>query len=183
MIYVDAGTVHAIGPGVILVETQQNSDTTYRLYDYGRPRELHVKQGLEALKEKTSAGKVAAHEDILILTQCFVVERQSSHNTDRELSPQYRESPEGGGPWPSMRIFVAVSGCGVFESQGQEAVSLKAGEAVVVPATVEDFGLRAQWELEFLRVTLPPTGEFLAWAQKQGLLTGMAHLPKSSERG
>ena len=42
MIYVDAGTVHAIGPGVILLETQQNSDITFRLYDYGRPRELHV---------------------------------------------------------------------------------------------------------------------------------------------
>ena len=42
MIYVDAGTVHTIGPGVVLLETQQNSDTTYRLYDYGRPRELHI---------------------------------------------------------------------------------------------------------------------------------------------
>ncbi len=58
MIYVDAGTVHAIGPGVVLLETQQNSDTTYRLYDYGRPRELHVEQGLAALKERTRAGKV-----------------------------------------------------------------------------------------------------------------------------
>ena len=38
MIYVDAGTVHAICPGAIMIETQQNSDTTYRLYDYGRPR-------------------------------------------------------------------------------------------------------------------------------------------------
>src|SRR5262249_10820792 len=42
LIYVEAGTVHAIGPGSILVETQQNSDTTFRLYDYGRPRELHL---------------------------------------------------------------------------------------------------------------------------------------------
>src|SRR6185436_1338807 len=59
LIYVDAGTVHAIGPGSILVETQQNSDTTFRLYDYGRPRELHVEQGLAALKERTHAGRVA----------------------------------------------------------------------------------------------------------------------------
>ena len=58
MIYVDAGTVHAIGPGSVLVETQQNSDTTYRLYDYGRGRELHIEQGLAAMKEKTYAGKV-----------------------------------------------------------------------------------------------------------------------------
>src|SRR5258708_36472245 len=58
LMYVDAGTVHAIGPGSILVETQQNSDTTYRLYDYGRPRELHVREGLEAMKLETHAGKV-----------------------------------------------------------------------------------------------------------------------------
>jgi mannose-6-phosphate isomerase len=38
MIFVDAGTVHAIWPGSILLETQQNSDITYRMYDYGRPR-------------------------------------------------------------------------------------------------------------------------------------------------
>lgn len=40
--YVPAGTIHAIGAGLSLIEVQQNSDTTYRLYDYGRPRELHL---------------------------------------------------------------------------------------------------------------------------------------------
>ncbi len=39
--YVPAGTIHAIGGGISLIEVQQNSDVTYRLYDYGRPRELH----------------------------------------------------------------------------------------------------------------------------------------------
>ena len=58
MIYVAGGTVHTLGPGSILVETQQQSDTTYRLYDYGRPRELHLQQGLAVMKEKTGAGKV-----------------------------------------------------------------------------------------------------------------------------
>lgn len=46
LFYLPAGTVHAIGPGVSLVEVQQNSDTTFRLYDYGRPRELHIARGL-----------------------------------------------------------------------------------------------------------------------------------------
>jgi mannose-6-phosphate isomerase len=41
-IYLSAGTVHAIGAGLSLIEVQQNSDITYRLYDYGRPRELHL---------------------------------------------------------------------------------------------------------------------------------------------
>ena len=45
--YIPAGTVHAIGPGLSLIEIQQNSDITYRLYDYGRPRELHLDAGVE----------------------------------------------------------------------------------------------------------------------------------------
>ena len=45
--YLPAGTIHAIGPGLSLIEIQQNSDITYRLYDYGRPRELHLEQALE----------------------------------------------------------------------------------------------------------------------------------------
>src|ERR1700723_2583118 len=58
MIYVAGGTVHTLGPGSIIVETQQQSDTTYRLYDYGRPRELHLQQGLRGMKEKVASGKV-----------------------------------------------------------------------------------------------------------------------------
>jgi mannose-6-phosphate isomerase len=46
-IYLTAGTVHAIGAGLSLIEVQQNSDITYRLYDYGRPRELHLEAGIE----------------------------------------------------------------------------------------------------------------------------------------
>jgi len=44
--YIPAGTVHAIGAGVSLIEVQQNSDVTYRLYDYGRPRELHLDEAV-----------------------------------------------------------------------------------------------------------------------------------------
>lgn len=44
--YIPANTVHAIGAGVSLIEVQQNSDITYRLYDYGRPRELHLDAGM-----------------------------------------------------------------------------------------------------------------------------------------
>jgi mannose-6-phosphate isomerase len=46
LFYLPAGTVHAIGPGLSLVEVQQTSDTTFRLYDYGRPRELHLDRAL-----------------------------------------------------------------------------------------------------------------------------------------
>lgn len=46
--YSPAGTVHALGPGLVLLEIQQNADVTYRLYDYGRSRPLHCEEGVEA---------------------------------------------------------------------------------------------------------------------------------------
>lgn len=48
VIEIPAGTVHAIGPGLTLLEVQQNTDITYRLFDYGRPRELHLDDAIEA---------------------------------------------------------------------------------------------------------------------------------------
>src|ERR1700677_3335698 len=79
MLFVDAGTVHAIGPGVVLLETQQTSDVTYRLYDYGRPRELHLEKGLGVMKMQTAAAKVkpVAMEGFtrLIAQKYFVVDR------------------------------------------------------------------------------------------------------------
>ncbi len=79
MIYVDAGTVHAVGPNSIIIETQQNCDITYRLYDYGRPRELHLDRGMAAIREKTHAGgssriRVDGHE-VLVCSPCFIVEK------------------------------------------------------------------------------------------------------------
>lgn len=48
--YIEAGTIHAIGAGVTVIEVQQNEDVTYRLYDYGRPRELHLDDGVAVSK-------------------------------------------------------------------------------------------------------------------------------------
>ncbi len=48
--YIPAGTVHAIGAGITLIEVQQYADITYRLYDYGRPRELHLDDGVAVSK-------------------------------------------------------------------------------------------------------------------------------------
>lgn len=79
MVFVDAGTVHAIGPGLVLLEVQQTCDVTYRLYDYGRARELHLEQGLAVVKLKTGAGKIDSSEERgftrLIETKHFVVDR------------------------------------------------------------------------------------------------------------
>ncbi|GAA4046742.1 class I mannose-6-phosphate isomerase [Parerythrobacter jejuensis] len=53
--YLPAGTIHAIGPGISLIEVQQNADITYRLYDYGRPRELHLDDALRVAKRQSYA--------------------------------------------------------------------------------------------------------------------------------
>ncbi|WP_349513156.1 class I mannose-6-phosphate isomerase [Erythrobacter sp. NFXS35] len=70
LFYLPAGTVHAIGPGLSLVEVQQNSDTTFRLYDYGRPRELHLERGLAVAQGVPYAaehrGSVATRGQVLV---------------------------------------------------------------------------------------------------------------------
>ena len=149
MIYVDAGTVHAIAPGSILIEAQQNSDTTFRLYDYGRPRELHVEQGMRAVREKTAAGKVIRESrnghDILVASPYFVVERYCV------TEPQvFRE-----GNGSSAQVLVAVDGAGAVESPGTQLVSFNRGEAVIIPAGVPEFIVRPQWTLEMLRLCVP----------------------------
>ena len=56
VIYNSAGTIHAAGAGLVLLEVQQSIDLTYRLYDYGRPRQLHLEEGLSVAKGAPHAG-------------------------------------------------------------------------------------------------------------------------------
>ena len=157
LIYVAGGTVHTLGPGSVIVETQQQSDTTYRLYDYGRPRELHLKEGLAAVKEQPGSGKVlrppvAAHNgarrEQLIGAPYFVVEKF-------ELSElkSFATTDESG--TRSVQILVALEGCGVVEDHGTEPVAFAKGDAVVVPASTWNFDVRPQWNLEFIRAYVP----------------------------
>lgn len=60
--YIPAGTVHAIGAGVSLIEVQQNADITYRLYDYGRPRELHLDDGVAV--SRAAPYPMALHREV-----------------------------------------------------------------------------------------------------------------------
>jgi mannose-6-phosphate isomerase len=159
MIYVAGGAVHSLGPGSVIVETQQQSDTTYRLYDYGRPRELHLREGLSVLKEKTGSGKVLRpapsqidgtknRRSPLVSSSYFTVEM-----FELKEPQQFRTRNEN--DRSSVQILVAVEGCGVVESAGSEPVTLAKGDAVVVPASQEEFQVRPQWTMEFLRSTVP----------------------------
>jgi mannose-6-phosphate isomerase len=162
MIYVDAGTVHAIGGGAVIVETQQNSDTTYRLYDYGRPRELHIEDGLRVTREQTHAGKVvAAQPQIvqgktqinLVTSPCFIVDQFKLTRPWEFRRPRHAKR--------SVWCMVATRGCGVIESEGSAPVTFTSGEAVAIPAAVKKIMLKPQWDLEFLCASLPvePVGQ------------------------
>jgi mannose-6-phosphate isomerase len=140
MVYVDAGTIHAIGPGVTILETQQSSDITYRLYDYGRPRELHLEQGLAVMRASNKAGLVAPLAmkgfERLVASPYFVVDRFAL-NGEAELG--------GSG---AMQILVALAeGCSVG------SLPLPAGWAVVLPATETAYTLRGAGEV--VRIALP----------------------------
>lgn len=80
VIYVPAGTIHALGPGLLLYEVQQRSDLTYRLYDYGRPREMHLEKGLEVARLEPTAipdpqPQAKGAKDLLLASEAFVLER------------------------------------------------------------------------------------------------------------
>src|SRR5262249_3763653 len=156
MFYVDAGTVHAIGPGSVIVATQQNSDTTFRLYDYGRPRELHIEPALQAAKEQTHAGRViAGHKHVengkqqtnLVTSPCFIVDKFHFTRAWEFRRPRHAKQ--------SVWCLVATRGAGVIETEQAAPVTFACGETVVIPAAVSSFMLKPQWELEFLCASLP----------------------------
>ena len=159
MIYVCGGTVHTLGPGSVIVETQQQSDMTYRLYDYGRPRELHLKEGLAAVKTKVASGKVVRAAPIqihgtknrqaaLVAGPYFVVDMFEMKDTQK-LSTRDDSGKS------SAQILVAVEGCGMVETASAEPVTLAKGDAIVVPASIKTYTVRPQWTLEFLRASVP----------------------------
>lgn len=142
MVFVDAGTVHAIGPGLVLLETQQTCDVTYRLYDYGRPRELHLEQGLAVMKTQTRAGKVSPHRidgfTRLIEEQYFTVDR-----VDLTGEPVTLELPGAG-------CLVALQGSGTANG-----IPFTAGQAVVIPVGSGPVRVESTEPFSFVRCFAP----------------------------
>ena len=142
MVYVDAGTVHAIGPGLVILETQQTSDTTYRMYDYGRPRELHVEASLEAMRTETRAGKVeraagTRGETIAVDEKYFRVERWDGDAAGLSAAAS------GSG---TQLLFVA-NGTLRIEGVGFEAFALGRCELAVIPDRACAWEARGQAEV------------------------------------
>ncbi len=159
MIYVAGGTVHTLGPGAIIVETQQQSDTTYRLYDYGRPRPLHLERGLASVKERSASGKVIRPAPVAMngsksIRSSMIIAPYFTVDMFELKDPQAFLTTDDSGK-SSVQILVAIDGCGVVEAQGRDAVTLAKGDAVVIPANLENFTIRPQWQLEFLKASVP----------------------------
>jgi mannose-6-phosphate isomerase len=154
MIFVDAGTVHAIWPGAILLETQQNCDLTYRMYDYGRPRELHIEKSLEATRLTTRAGKVQpkmlADRTVLINAEYFRVERIAVDGS-RASESLYGAGVAGGAP--ELAYLFAAAGAGRISGRSFDPVDLPARGMVAVPATSPDFMVENVGDLDLIRFT------------------------------
>jgi mannose-6-phosphate isomerase len=157
MIYVGAGTVHTLGPGSILIETQQQSDATYRLYDYGRPRELHLERGLAAIKTDAVAGKVSAapmsslpggEGTRLVLAPYFAVNKYTLSRAQA-----FTTSDPGGAD--SVQILVGVEGSAAVKCEGCPDAEFAKGDAVVVPASAKAFRVEPEGRVEFLVSRVP----------------------------
>lgn len=152
--YIPAGMVHAIGSGIVIAEIQQNSNTTYRLYDYdrvgkdGKKRELHIKQASEVIKtefpEKFVTNRVEEDSDVCrVTTLCdcsfFGVEK---YNLKTSSSVSFcREN---------MLNILCLSGKGYIKYL-DEKFPLEKSSSYLIPASIEKFSVCAlDDELEFL---------------------------------
>lgn len=152
MIFVDAGTVHAIWPGSILLETQQNCDITYRMYDYGRPRELHIEKSLEATRLTTRAGKVppVRRDDrtILIDVEYFRVERLPVEGARGSATLAASDEPGAG-----LAYLFAAAGSARIESEAFDAIVVPPRGIVCVPASSPAFTVEDLGNLDLIRIS------------------------------
>ena len=139
--YVPAGTVHAIGGGIALCEIQQYSDITYRLYDYGRPRELHLEKAVQVAS--TEAGP-AAPVSLPIDCKYF-------HTEMAKTASPLRYSPEPG----RFHLLIFLSGSGKIAGQSGAPEAFREGETWLVPAGGGPFLIQPSEPVKFLRTWVP----------------------------
>ena len=134
-VFVPHGTVHAIGPDVVLYEIQQNSDITYRLYDWGRDRELHLEQGLAAARLDLPVQTVVQPMPTLDEGEWLFRNRHFTLRRYRFDGPITLPS-EG-----TFKIGTVISGRGTlgWRSGGEDPpLPLTPGDSVLVPACVKN---------------------------------------------
>ena len=146
-IVIPAGTVHAIGAGISLCEIQQYSDVTYRLYDYGRPRELHLNRALEVARLTPHPGKSAPRrgpDGAMILAECPYFVTELMKLASGRHSPAARPG----------EIVVVLSGAGEIDGQ-----RFAPGEAWLTPEGTITLEVRAEEPVRMLRTRVPSPGD------------------------
>jgi mannose-6-phosphate isomerase len=176
-IYIPAGTIHAIGAGLLIAEVQQASDTTYRLYDWervaddGRPRPLQIPQALAVTDWQR--GPVNAVTAAPRPTDARPAQVEKSEplavplDSERSTCEQLVESPyfslqrwcvrgEVNLPVPTCQILIALSGSGQVQwREGYQTPVIRPGSTVLLPQSMATCRLRADTPLCFLLASLP----------------------------
>lgn len=144
--FLETGTVHAIGKGIILAEIQQTSDITYRIYDWdrtdqnGKPRELHLDLALDAInynptQTKKEYAKIKNSENTIIESNYFKV---NYIPLEGEVAMQKNKD--------SFRVYMCTQGDFSVEYKGEKH-HFKQGTTVLLPAVLNEFTLRGKAEL------------------------------------
>ena len=150
--FIPSGTIHAIGAGALVAEIQENSNLTYRLYDYdrvdrdGRKRALHVDKALEVADLRVTPAPVqpmrvlkyrqGAASELLCRCKYFEVYRMLL-NTERRQIVRYRADEL------SFRVLLCVNGCGTINYEGGSMPFYK-GDCIFVPADSQTLTLHGQ---------------------------------------
>jgi mannose-6-phosphate isomerase len=152
LIFVDAGTVHAIWPGSVLLETQQNSDITYRMYDYGRGRELHIERSVESTRLTTNAGKVdpllLADRTVLVDSTYFCVEKLPVE-VSRASTSLIRPADSAA----TLSYLFAASGSARLTSPSFEPLDLPERGIVAIPGSSPVFAIQDLGGLDLIRIS------------------------------
>ena len=158
LFFIEAGTVHAIGAGILVAEIQENSNLTYRLYDYdrvgkdGRKRELHIDKAM-AVADMRSASEPrqplrvlrysrGAASELLCRCKYFEVYRMIV-NTERRQTVKYRADKA------NFRVLLCINGCGSFSFDGK-GMNIYKGDCVFFPADSAEVSIHGQ--MQFLDV-------------------------------
>lgn len=175
IIFVPAGTVHAIGSGVMLFELQEYSDITYRMYDYGRlttsgkPRELHIERSLDVtryeLSHQIKTKPVTLVDTPVYTDRCLVACR---YFVTREVMLKEQNDGQGSsidGKTKSSCIILSSLGAEVQVRYGttlQYSEALSRGETMVLPAALGDYRIEGRGRL--LCSYVPESGDE-AWTR------------------
>lgn len=158
-----AGTVHAIGAGLLLYEVQQSSDATYRVYDWGRmgldgkPRALHLDKAWDVMEfgdtgDDTLAGVTTSHgKGDGGVTSTVYRDSAPFHLEVARADGAAGEATELESPSDRFEIVSVLSGGAEFISPAGEAAALKAGDSALVPASWSGYGVSCDGPTEWVR--------------------------------